>query len=175
MMKTRSKYVAKYINSWTEGQRFLGTKIITYMFIQMELCQKNLEDLCLQFNNSIGGELISFKYYIYTEILFEIIECVNYLHTLPTPIIHRDLKPQNILVTNGNDERFLKLCDFGLAKFMEHSRNSRQIGTIRYMAPEVRDSEHYDILSDIYSLGIITTDLFQIKEKPKLIRDQSAL
>ena len=175
MVETKSKYVAKYITSWTEGHKFQGRKIVTYIYIQMELCQQNLDDLLEKFNKSTGENFTRFKYYILTEILFEIIECIKYLHTLPKPIIHRDLKPQNILVTVGKDGKFFKLCDFGLAKFMEHSKNSRFVGTDKYIAPEVKYSENYNILSDIYSLGIIATDLFQIKERPKFISDQTAL
>ena len=175
MMETRSQFVAKYINYWTEGHKFLGRKIETYVFIQMELCQQNLEDSINFYNKLFDDKFTIFKYYMFTELLFEIIECVNYLHTLPTPIIHRDLKPQNILVSNGKDGRFLKLCDFGLAKFMEQSKNSRFVGTAEYMAPEVKYSETYDKSADIYSLGIVSSDLFQIKERPKFIRDQTAM
>lgn len=33
-------------------------------------------------------------------------------------IIHRDLKPQNILLTKKDFDATLKLCDFGMARFV---------------------------------------------------------
>ena len=56
-------------------------------------------------------------------------------------IVHRDLKPQNILVVNtaGGDIQ-AKITDMGLAKKLEHERNSFSTtahGTVGWQAPEV--------------------------------------
>jgi len=40
--------------------------------------------------------------------------------------IHRDLKPANILITSKGEQEILKLCDFGLARTVESSPNSRR-------------------------------------------------
>ena len=159
------------------------------------------------------------KYFIRSEILVEIIECLNYLHSSKPPIIHRDLKPQNILINNalngkslklcdfgltlkgdentGNtydvkpelkdddvqnhqDCRAVKLCDFGLSKFCKVSQNTRGVGTFRYMAPEVLDEDgeeelpdkisRYNEKCDIYSLGVIAEELFELNESNENIR-----
>ncbi|CAG2107727.1 unnamed protein product [Medioppia subpectinata] len=91
----------------------------------------------------------------------ELLECIQYLHGLDPPIIHRDIKSHNVLISQNNN-RFLKLCDFGLATdhrglSMSHTLG---VGTAKYMAPEVGFTTKYDIKVDIYSLGIIGHELF---------------
>jgi serine/threonine protein kinase len=82
-------------------------------------------------------------------------------------IIHRDLKPDNVmLIERLGDRDFVKLLDFGLAKFLADA-DSRQLtavgvvlGTPQYMSPEACESRPgVDHRCDIYSLGIL---LFQM-------------
>ena len=115
--------------------------------------------------------IISFR----VKSLKKLIECVHYLHSLTPPIIHRDLKPENVLISDGSDERFLKLCDFGLAKVHQKSIHTRFVGTDLYMAPEVKYSNEYNPKSDIYSLGLIATQIFQFRDSVSEIRKQSVL
>ncbi|CAG2112602.1 unnamed protein product [Medioppia subpectinata] len=76
------------------------------------------------------------------EILKEVqklLECVKYLHDSCPPVIHRDLKPSNVLISqNSNNNRFIKLCDFGSATYheMTSQRHTSNVGTSQYMAPE---------------------------------------
>jgi serine/threonine protein kinase len=95
--------------------------------------------------------------------LTETIECVRYLHV--RNVIHRDLKPANILITNGINGRFIKLADFGISVYHEFSEQShtQDSGTPKYMAPEVVFSRKYDIKADIFSLGKIVEELFNIE------------
>ncbi|HUS64528.1 MAG TPA: serine/threonine-protein kinase [Kofleriaceae bacterium] len=82
-------------------------------------------------------------------------------------IIHRDLKPDNVmLVDRLGDKDFVKLLDFGLAKFLAEL-DARKLtaagvvlGTPQYMSPEACESRAgLDHRCDIYSLGIL---LFQM-------------
>jgi serine/threonine protein kinase len=43
----------------------------------------------------------------------QLLDALDYLHTLEIPIIHRDLKPQNLKITTRGK---IKLLDFGIAK-----------------------------------------------------------
>ncbi len=77
-------------------------------------------------------------------------------------IIHRDLKPENIyLIERGDDPDFVKVLDFGIAKFRESlgdaiTRTGTAMGTPYYMAPEqVKGAKDIDHRADIYSLGVI--------------------
>jgi eukaryotic-like serine/threonine-protein kinase len=78
-------------------------------------------------------------------------------------IIHRDLKPDNVmLIERLGDRDFVKLLDFGLAKFLADG-DARKLtaagvvlGTPQYMSPEACESRPgLDHRSDIYSLGIL--------------------
>ena len=76
-------------------------------------------------------------------------------------IVHRDLKPGNVLL-GAND--LAKLTDFGLALARGGRRLTRpfeDFGTEPYMAPEQkRSSGEVDRMADIWSLGVMTYELF---------------
>jgi len=56
------------------------------------------------------------EYFISSELLKEILESLNYLHTFKLrPIIHRILNLENNLVTKGKNGKFIKIGDFGLS------------------------------------------------------------
>ncbi len=78
-------------------------------------------------------------------------------------VIHRDLKP-NILITDGMSGRFVKISDFGLVTIHEFDGQShaKYKGTQKYVAPEVLRTRNYDLKIDIYSLGAILQELFNI-------------
>ena len=180
MSQLNSEYVVKYYNSWTEGI-IINKQLATFVYIQMELCSQNLQSLIESINDLNEEKFESIKYFIRNQLFIELLECLNYLHS--KNIIHRDLKPQNILITDGKNGRFLKLCDFGISKVIE-IQNTRCVGTLEYMAPEINDSNNYDsntdksyynLKSDIYSLGIIATKLFNIKKKISKIRKMKTL
>jgi serine/threonine-protein kinase len=88
------------------------------------------------------------------EILLQICEALRYLQE--KSLVHRDLKPENVMLTREN---VAKLCDFGLAKFVQAEQSLTQsgciMGTPLYMSPEqIRGDRQVDIRSDLYSLGV---------------------
>ncbi|XP_063069511.1 TGF-beta receptor type-2 isoform X1 [Engraulis encrasicolus] len=84
------------------------------------------------------------------------------------PVAHRDLKSSNIVV---KDNLECALCDFGLALRLDLSltvddfANSGQVGTARYMAPEVLESRVNleDLESfkqmDVYSMALVLWEM----------------
>ena len=83
-------------------------------------------------------------------------------------IIHRDMKPENCFIIHRNGMRdFVKVLDFGIAKFLEENRQVSHtltqagalIGTPEYMAPEQVQGEAADVRMDIYALGCIMYQL----------------
>ncbi len=73
-------------------------------------------------------------------------------------IIHRDLKPANIILSRNS----LKLLDFGICKSQKDSgltSTSLVVGTVAYMAPEQLEGREATEQSDIYSLGLILSEM----------------
>ncbi|XP_029386248.1 TGF-beta receptor type-2 isoform X2 [Echeneis naucrates] len=84
------------------------------------------------------------------------------------PVAHRDLKSSNIVVKSRKE---CALCDFGLALRLDLSltvddyANSGQVGTARYMAPEVLESrvnlEDLEAFKqmDVYSMALVLWEM----------------
>ena len=162
----------------------------------MQLCSQSLREVIDSMHRISDERFKTFQYFISCELLRELTECVQYLQSLTPSIIHRDLKPENVLISDGNDGHFLKLCDFGLSKVHDHLlqvenlicgnenieyknvksiRHTRFVGSLKYMAPEVKDSQKYNHLSDVYSLALIAAEIFQFGENVSTIRTQNDL
>jgi serine/threonine protein kinase len=83
-------------------------------------------------------------------IVHQVLEILQYLHSCKPRVIHRDLKPANIL---RRDDGSLALVDFGGVRLASHpDGGSTVVGTFGYMAPEQLHGEASPA-SDIYSLG----------------------
>ena len=79
-------------------------------------------------------------------------------------IIHRDIKPANIFISETED---FKLGDFGVARIASASTGaSTRAGTVNYMAPEVFKGEKYTSNVDIYSLGLVMSQLLNANRMP---------
>jgi len=132
----------------------------------MELCFSTLKEILtrkrIEFQRNQFEVMSRLEYSISSELFKEILKGVHYLHTLCPPIIHRDLKPTNILITDGMNGKFVKLADFGLAVVHDKQTHTQGSGTNKYIALEVLNGKKYDTKADIYSLGIITQELFEI-------------
>ncbi|KAL0435376.1 UNVERIFIED_CONTAM: putative serine/threonine-protein kinase WNK7 [Sesamum radiatum] len=86
----------------------------------------------------------------------QILQGLEYLHSLNPCIIHRDVKCDNIFVDVSKGE--IKLGDFGLATVMEQSPVRVLAGTPEFMAPEYYDEE-YNELVDVYAFGMCLMEL----------------
>jgi hypothetical protein len=144
-----NEYLVKHFDAWFEKSVVTKPSRIS-LFIQMELCDKTLDDLIEKFDRDshlkTNGMLTPVGYYIASQIFIQ---------------IHRDLKPANILVKQDKAKGLcIKIADFGLIaihKYFGQSHTSDK-GTLKYMAPEAEHKE-YDTKADIYSLGVIFKEL----------------
>lgn len=91
----------------------------------------------------------------------QLIDGLDYMHT--KGYSHRDLKAENILL----DKKFnIKIADFGYAS--RKSKNSTQVGTFDYMAPEIIRADRYSgPFADLFGAGLILF-LMVTKNKPFL-------
>jgi len=90
------------------------------------------------------------------KIALDVCRGMAYLHGRDPPLIHRDLKPHNLLV---DDNWRVKVCDFGLSKFIEAKRHMTACGTPAYAAPEVLRNSQYTTSADVYSFGVVLWEL----------------
>ena len=167
------KYVIREIEAMIKVK---GERIVRYMdscvdhnyniYIQMEFCSNNLKNILQNrrkvFPRSDSQPMNRIEYYICCQIFIELLEAINYLHQYKPQIMHRDLKPANILFDDkGINGIFFKLCDFGLARIIDETSLTTLVGC-SYYAPEVKYGNPYDTKSDIFSLGIIGCQLFDV-------------
>ncbi|KAJ9578241.1 hypothetical protein L9F63_005540 [Diploptera punctata] len=137
-----------------------------YLFIQMQLCQR--QSLREWLSKNSCNRSTSYAIHIFGQI----VQAVEYVHL--KGLIHRDLKPSNIFFSM-NDE--IKVGDFGLVTAMVETAVQRtpspdfsdtictdethtaRVGTQLYMSPEQAFGLPYNYKVDIYSLGIILFEL----------------
>ncbi len=83
-------------------------------------------------------------------------------------IIHRDMKPENCFrIKRGQNEDFIKVLDFGIAKVTSEegeggkglTRTGMIFGTPEYMSPEQAQGQKVDHRVDVYATGVIMYEL----------------
>lgn len=87
------------------------------------------------------------------EIMTELCDGLEVLHSHEPPIIHNDIKASNIMITEDGKA---KLFDFDISRtYKEESyKNTKLMGTHEYAAPEHYGFGQSDPRTDIYSLGV---------------------
>ncbi len=101
-------------------------------------------------------------------ILLQILDALIQAHR--QDVVHRDLKPDNVILTeDARGGRWVKLVDFGLARFQDPAENDATLtradavaGTPAYMSPEQCRSLRVGPSTDLYAFGCIMTELLQL-------------
>jgi serine/threonine protein kinase len=86
-----NEYLVKHFDAWFEGSVVSNQSGIS-LFIEMELCDKTLEDLIKEFEDShlkTNGTLTPVGYYIASQVFIQILEGINHLHKQNAPLIHQ--------------------------------------------------------------------------------------
>ncbi len=94
-------------------------------------------------------------------VLCDVLAALEHAHELcdydgaPLKVVHRDVTPHNVFVTYAGQ---VKLCDFGIAKTMTSSVETRAgilKGKVSYMAPEQVLGSRLDHRADLFSVAVM--------------------
>ena len=127
---------------------------------KLYLAMEMLEGHTLRHRLSSAGE-VPWKTALH--VVAQIAESLEEAHGLG--MIHRDLKPGNIMLTDmGDDPNFVKVLDFGIAKFQDTGQSQithtgSTLGSPSYMSPEQARGGDLTLSADLYSLGIILYEM----------------
>ena len=77
-------------------------------------------------------------------------------------VLHRDIKPENLILEQSGNA---KLMDFGIARPIRrvepgHTQPGMFVGTPHYSSPEQLSGDDVDHRSDIYSTGVLLSEMF---------------
>ncbi|ETV80329.1 TKL protein kinase, variant 1 [Aphanomyces astaci] len=95
-----------------------------------------------------------------------------YLHGQAPTLMHRNIKASKVLLTPGLGA---KLSGFGFARvWTSQETMTAAVGTMEWAAPELLRNEDYSIPADVYSFGVLLTELDTRLIPYADIRDQGA-
>ena len=149
LCKLNFENLIKYYNSYIEKDK---------LYILMEYYnEQNLKDFINKNNNKLIEE----------NILYNIIKqiCIGIKETYNKNIIHGDIKTENIFM----DEKMnIKIGYFDISKYFgenkEYANKLNKKENLYYMAPEIIMKGIYNEKSDMYSLGCIIYELFNLSK-----------
>ena len=94
----------------------------------------------------------------------ELLGALDHIHS--AGVVHRDVKPSNVLIDRDG---CAKLTDFGIARpsdATQLTQTGHVIGTLSYMAPEVKEGQEATRRSDLYSLGAVLEEVVRVAPDP---------
>ena len=150
-----------------KGTNALGEPIMHYHIVSELLTGVSLADLLAGRTTDRDGETVEFALkmrqlfekdseYFAKKIVISVLSGVMALHD--AGYIHRDIDPSNIMLTN---DEHIKLIDFGIAKIINthEEKDTVNLGTIGYAAPEQFGFSQSMPATDIYALGVLANEL----------------
>jgi serine/threonine-protein kinase len=120
-------------------------------YIVMELLEGEDLEVRLRGDRKLGLEGSS-------RVLIQICKALSKAHAIG--IVHRDIKPDNVFLAEHEDEIFVKVLDFGIAKDEEKEQgitaSGTTMGTPSFMSPEqLFRPKEVDLRSDLWSAAVV--------------------
>ena len=150
-----------------KGEREFLSKLHHPFIINMACAFQDYENLYLVMDLLTGGDL---RYHLChlkkfseeeTKFFFAcLLLGLEYIHG--NNIIHRDIKPENLVCEENG---YLRITDFGVAKIMKEENSSETSGTPGYMAPEVLFAQNHSFPADFFAIGVMGYE-FMYGERP---------
>ena len=131
--------------------QFIGATKVSQLMIITELMPTSLRRE-LEKHSLLRSQVIS--------IATDVVSALNYLHSFrPRPILHRDVSSANVLLEPSVSYQWKgKLSDYGSANLMDNINTSNP-GSPVYSAPEASTPSLHSAAMDIYSFGILLTEM----------------
>lgn len=168
MLRSSLREKLKHVNEFLAEAKINATiehpSIVSFVGVAWD----SLSDLCVVLEFMDGGELRSLlSRYKETDhpvgfdaqkvrVALQVCHALTYLHSLTPSVMHRDLKSRNILLSSSMDA---KLSDFGISRERLDRTMTAGVGTSLWMAPEVMLGERYDDKVDMFSFGVVLSEL----------------
>jgi len=159
----------KQINSFFQEVKLMASldhaNIVTFIGVAWD----SFSDLCVVTEYMDGGDLraalnefdrigrpLGFDKQKAT-LALHIAHALTYMHSLQPVVLHRDLKSRNVLLNAA--QNVAKLTDFGVSRERSDATMTGGVGTLLWMAPEVMAGERYDDKADVFSFGILLSEM----------------
>ncbi|MFN4763701.1 AAA family ATPase [Gillisia sp. Q332] len=114
--------------------------------------------------NFISGETLAdkmrrdhtFNPYDSKDVICDVLNGLEYLHSLRIPVIHNDITNLNIMTDLSGENPVAKIIDFGYARYLDQSQNAFNRKGLNpfYMAPE-SFNRVFSVQTDIFSVGAL--------------------
>eukprot|EP00758_Cryptobia_borreli_P007386 Tbor_TRINITY_DN5288_c1_g2::TRINITY_DN5288_c1_g2_i1::g.16344::m.16344 len=125
-------------------------KKLTLVFEYLDMDLKGYMD---EQNNNLDAKTVQF-------FMRDLLRGIDFCHQ--RNVLHRDLKPQNLLVSRTENEKILKLADFGLGRAfgIPVKKYTHEVVTLWYRSPDVLlGSTQYGTAVDMWSVGCIFAEM----------------
>ncbi|KAG3113024.1 hypothetical protein PI125_g7710 [Phytophthora idaei] len=158
----------KKVNAFLAEAKLMASLAHPHIVRFVGVSWASLSDLCVLSELMKGGDLRSLLQEFEARgrpqgidddkirIAHHVAQALTYLHSLSPVVIHHDLKSKNVLLTENMDA---KLTDFGISKEQQDNTMTAGVGTMLWMAPEVMMAERYTKKADIFSFGVLLSEL----------------
>eukprot|EP01103_Thecamoeba_quadrilineata_P008336 TRINITY_DN180_c0_g2_i2.p1 TRINITY_DN180_c0_g2~~TRINITY_DN180_c0_g2_i2.p1 ORF type:complete len:383 (+),score=107.78 TRINITY_DN180_c0_g2_i2:50-1198(+) len=171
--KSNPNFSNDYIQVTTESEIEILCSISQDNIVQMKDLFIDEKQYCIILELVTGGELFdkiveltSYSEQQAATLIKQVFTGIHALHE--KNIVHRDLKPENLLLSSKEEDAYIKIADFGLAKKIKSKseRMSEAVGTLMYIAPEIikmarekrggnENPAGYSMKVDVWSAGVI--------------------